>query len=79
MSDGHYADERITYDRAGEVVEEYVEEVNQKSLVSVRDVCKKMDVENIEHNRHRLHEALRERFSVNERWSSSAKKFEVER
>lgn len=72
------SDERIGFSKAEELVDEFaVEHTESRTLVSVRDVCRKMGVADTEHNRRRVLHALQRRFSECDDWAT--KRFEVDR
>lgn len=76
----YYTDDRITYDKAEELVEEFVtDRTEARSLVTAKDVLRDHGIENSEHNRRRVHHALSQRFEVSEEWSSAQNKYEVDR
>ena len=72
-----YKDEdKITFDEAEEMVEEFFDEYAcKRSYVRTRDICNQLDIESSMHNKHRIHEALKEKCDSSRK--SNGTKFKI--
>lgn len=58
-------DNKITFDEAEDMVEEYLNDDNRyRSYIKTRDICRHMDIDSSMHNKVRIHDALEEKCEV---------------
>jgi len=77
---GYYEDDdKLTFDRAGVLVERYIRERHhQVTRVTSKDVAREYDIEESHHNLIRLNDALDERLEVTRESGSKATQYKVE-
>lgn len=74
------SDESITYRDADELVRRFVSEKSKtRAYITVKSVCRSMEIPENEHNRKRVLDAVKRKFEEDETWSNREKKFKIER
>lgn len=76
---GYYADsDKLTFDRADQLVERFIEENGEMvERVTCKEVAKEYDVETSHHNLIRLNEALSDRLDVARKSGSKATQYKI--